>query len=429
MVGVMELQRRRATAIKDLRALLDAAGNEDRALTDAEVIKHDELLRSQDDLGKRIEREKQTGELEEGLRAVEPRRGAEQPQKPEGETTGFRGLGEMLQAVASVREGRRDPRLYEFRDAASGMSEFVPSDGGFLVQKDMAQELIKKTYDVAVVAPRCRRITVSGNGLKLKGIDETSRANGSRWGGVLAYWQAEADTATATKPKFREIDLDLKKLLAFCYATDELLADATALESVITQAFAEEMAFKLDDAIINGDGVGKPLGVLAAPCLVSVTGETGQTSTTIVAENVIKMRSRLWARSRGGAVWLINQDCEPQLMTMGVAVGTGGIPVWLPANGLTTIPYDRLFGAPVIPIEQCATMGTVGDIIYGDFGEYLLIEKGGLQAASSIHVRFLYDENCFRFVLRTDGEPSWNSALTPFKGSNTISPFVAVATR
>ena len=45
--------------------------------------------------------------------------------------------------------------------------------------------------------------------------------------------------------------------------TDELLADAGALENILSQAFAEEIGFKLDDAIINGDGAGKPLGVLA----------------------------------------------------------------------------------------------------------------------------------------------------------------------
>ena len=64
-----------------------------------------------------------------------------------------------------------------------------------------------------------------------------------------------------------------------------------------------------------------------------------------------------------------------------------------------------------------------------DLSQYLMIEKGGIQSAASIHVQFLTDETVFRFVLRTDGEPVWNSAVTPFTGTNTLSPFVVLDTR
>ena len=58
-----------------------------------------------------------------------------------------------------------------------------------------------------------------------------------------------------------------------------------------------------------------------------------------------------------------------------------------------------------------------------------LIDKGGMKAASSIHVRFLYDENVFRFIYRVDGKPIWNKPLTPYKGSASVSPFVTLAKR
>ena len=102
----------------------------------------------------------------------------------------------------------------------------------------------------------------------------------------------------------------------------------------------------------------------------------------------------------------------------------------MPAGGLSDLPYGKIYTRPVLPIEQCATLGTVGDIILADLSQYLLIEKGGIKTASSIHVQFLTDETAFRFVYRVNGQPVWNSALTPFKGtSNTLSPFVALATR
>jgi hypothetical protein len=52
-----------------------------------------------------------------------------------------------------------------------------------------------------------------------------------------------------------------------------------------------------------------------------------------------------------------------------------------------------------------------------------------MPADSSIHVRFMTNETTFRFIYRFNAQPIWNSAITPFKGSNTLSPFVALATR
>jgi hypothetical protein len=49
-----------------------------------------------------------------------------------------------------------------------------------------------------------------------------------------------------------------------------------------------------------------------------------------------------------------------------------------------------------------------------------------MESASSMHVRFLNDEMAFRITFRVDGHALWNSALTPFKGTNTLSPFVTL---
>jgi len=166
---------------------------------------------------------------------------------------------------------------------------------------------------------------------------------------------------------------------------------------------------------------------------VTVAAEVGQPANTILFENLVNMWSRAYGRSRPNMVWLINQDIEPQLFAMSLAVGVGGIPVYLPANGLSGSPYGTLLGRPVIPIEQAATLGTTGDIMLADLQQYLMIDKsgpyGGIQAASSIHVKFTHDETAFRFVYRVGGQPLWNSPLTPFKGANTQSPFVVLATR
>jgi HK97 family phage major capsid protein len=223
--------------------------------------------------------------------------------------------------------------------------------------------------------------------------------------------------------------MTLNKLMGLYYATDELLTDAAALGSIVEMAFAEEFAFMLDDGAIRGTGAGQMLGILNAACLVSVAKEAGQAADSVVPENIIKMWSRLWARSRPNAVWFINQDVEPKLHTMSITVGTGGVPVYMPAGGLSQSMYSTLFGRPVIPIEQCATVGDKGDIVLADMSQYLTAVKGGIQAAQSIHVQFLTDETAFRWVYRTDGQPWWKSALTPYKGSNSQSPFVTLDAR
>jgi HK97 family phage major capsid protein len=83
----------------------------------------------------------------------------------------------------------------------------------------------------------------------------------------------------------------------------------------------------------------------------------------------------------------------------------------------------------MVAIEQAPTLGTVGDIVLADLNQYLLVDKGGVQTATSIHVAFLTDEQVLRFTYRVAGQPLWHSALTPFQGSGTLSPFVSLATR
>jgi HK97 family phage major capsid protein len=343
-------------------------------------------------------------------------------------------FGEFLFAVrkAAVPDGPVVDKRLLISNAASGASEGVLSDGGFLVEKETTNELLKDTYETSVLAPMCKKYPISANknGIKINMIDESSRADGSRQGGVLAYWEGEADALTASKPKFGQLELNLKKLTGLYYATDELLDDTVALQAAVTDFFSEEFSFKLDDAILRGTGVGMPLGIHNSPALITVSKTANQTADTISFNNVNDMWARCRARNRIRAAWFINQEIEPQLPKMVVSTGTyTGIAVYMPPTGIAGQMYGTLFGRPVIPIEQASAIGDVGDIMLADMGEYLLIDKGGIQGASSIHVRFLYDESVFRFIYRVDGKPKRNKPLTPYKGANTLSPFIVLEAR
>ena len=429
-----EMRARRKELIDKTRNIRSIANQENRELSDEEARVVNESLERSEHLSKEIKTEERLGAQED--LALESHRDAIRPDvgagsTPPGQPKFFRSFGEQLQAVyrAAQPGAKLDSRLEQ--RAVSGMSEGVPADGGFLVQTDFATELIKRVYSTGAVAARCRQIAIgpNSNGVTINAINETSRADGSRWGGVKVYWTAEAGDKTATQPEFRQIELKLKKLTGLAYATDELLQDSSALESVLMQAFAEEFAFRLDDAIIRGAGGGQPMGILNAGCLVTQAIEGGQLADTIVAENLVNIWSRLWVGSRQNAVWFINQSIEPQLYTMGLAVGLGGVSVYMPPGGFSASPYGSIFGRPVIAIEQTDTLGDLGDIILADMSQYLLATKGGIQSASSIHVRFVNDETTFRFVYRVDGQPAWASALTPFNTAPTVSPFVTLAAR
>ena len=268
----------------------------------------------------------------------------------------FKNLGEMCQAVrmAALGQGPRHPGL-DMLAAAAGASEAVPSDGGIFVQKDIATDLLQRTYATGEVLSRVNRFPISANsnGLKMFSVDETSRADGSRFGGVQGFWTGEAAPMVGSRPKYKEIKLELHKLTALSYATDELLSDATALSAYLQKLVPQELNFKLEDSFFRGTGAGMPQGFLNAAAKIAVAKETGQLAATIVFQNIVKMFSRMWAPSRANAVWFINQDIEPELMALALPVGTGGIPVYLPANGLSDSPFARLMGRPVIPVEYC----------------------------------------------------------------------------
>lgn len=400
-----------------------------------EAKRHSEITARLAALGPQLEEMDRLREMERQAPAVqEIYRGSEaddeddEPDLP----APFGSLGEQLQSVRSstLQGARVDSRLLEIQ-AATGASEGVQSDGGFLVQHDFSSELLRLVHETGVLAGRTDRTPISGNanGLKINAVDETSRADGSRQGGIQAYWVAEAGAPTKTKPKFRRMELELQKLAGLFYSTDELLMDAAALQSEVAGWFREEFGFKLDDAIIRGTGAGQPLGILGHAGTVSVGKKGGQEAATILKENIEQMYARMWPRSIPRAEWFINQDCWPALFQLSQVVGVGGVPVFLPPGGLSAAPFGMILGRPVTPIEQCETLGTVGDIIFADFSQYKMIEKGGIAAASSIHVKFEEDETAFRFILRTDGQPKRNAPLTPYKGTKTQSSFITLATR
>ena len=353
----------------------------------------------------------------------------------------FSGLGEQLAAIAYAQSPRGsfqglggviDKRLYEQNLSATGASAAVPADGGFAIGTEFSTALLTKAAETARIFPLCQNIPIGegSDSLELPYVDETSRVNGSRFGGVQAYWTGEADSPTQTKPKLARHEIRLESLKCLAYATERLLRNAPAMATLFENAFASELAFKLDDAIWRGDGVGKPLGFsiqnYGTQLLVQVAKKTGQAADTFVIENATSMLSRLYREPGDRIVWLCNPDTIGQFPLLTV----GQQPVFLPNNSVAgSIQYGTFLGFPVIPVEQAETLGDAGDIVLANLSKYVVITQGGIRAAQSMHVRFIFDEMTFKWSIDVNGQSAIKTPITPFKGSNTLSPFVTTAAR
>ena len=351
------------------------------------------------------------------------------------EDKSFESFGHQMVAIAKAQtpgatERDVDPRLKSVK-AISGMNETVGSEGGYLVQSQFSDSMITRAFGESVLAPACSNVTIGpgANALHWNERSDYDQQDSAR--DVQVYWTAEGGEATAAKGKLKRQSMGLENLRGLYYATEESLEDAPSLGMMMDSWFHEEYSFKIDHAILRGDGVQKPLGILNSSCLVSQAKESAQTADTINAANVAKMYSRMWAPSIGNAAWYINQEALPQIMLMTLTTSGIEYPIWTPpSTGLTGAPGGLLMGRPIRFLDHCSTLGDVGDILLMDMSKYRLITKGGVRQDASIHVRFIYHETTFRFTMRINGQPVWSSTVTPSQATtHTRSPFVTLAAR
>lgn len=345
---------------------------------------------------------------------------------------GFTSLADFAVAVAEARNPRTDERLMKVA-AGTGLQQSISQDGGVLVPPAYSKRIWEGVQQRSQsLLSMCDQIPIDMGveSLTVPAINETSRADGSRWGGVRGYWKAELSQMTSSAAKLRDVKLTPQELYVFSYISDKLLRNAPqAASRLMETGAADEIAFKVGDSIINGDGNGKPLGILNSACIISVAKETGQAATTLVAKNFSKMRLRMHPAYWGGAVWLVNPDVRAEMDDLQFSTGTSGTLVYLPEGGLSGNPYSTLFGRPVMPIEYCATLGTTGDVILANLSGYAAAVKGVVDSAYSMHLKFDYAQTAYRIIFEVDGQPWLQSAITPYKGSTTTSTFVKLDTR
>jgi len=221
--------------------------------------------------------------------------------------------------------------------------EGVGTDGGYLVPPD-----VRTAVADAVLGE-----------LSLLGLTDLNRTDRNAvyvpenaspsWLGPTPSITAEGAAFPQVKMALKGRTLQLHKLAVLLPASDELLEDGgPALKSYLTNAVSERLLFSATNLLLNGDGVGNPLGLLKSGALIVQEKETSQTADTINFPNVRKMWRRLYGPCRARAVWLANPDAEEQLQGM---TTPGGSPVLVyPPDS----PCGYLLGRPLLVSEACA---------------------------------------------------------------------------
>lgn len=347
-----------------------------------------------------------------------------QPKAAVDPKAGFGRFGEFLLSAMDAGRGRKfDARLAPL--AAAGSDEqggYSAPYGGFAVPEGFMAELLTVSPEADMISGLVQQIPMQSPSVKIPARVDKNHAT-SVTGGLRVYRRAEADQVSASRMQMEQVHLEAHSLMGLAYVTEELLQDSPlSMLAIMEQGFRDEFSAELMDERINGDGVGRSLGILNSGCLVSVAKESGQTADTIVVANVLKARARCWGYDN--AVWIANHNALPQIAQL-TLTGTGGASLFSLGDG--TGP-STLLGKPIIFTEFCPTVGDQGDLICANLTQYLEGIYQGVTGAESMHVRFVENERAFRFTMRRAGQPWWRSALTPRNGDS-LSPFVAIAAR
>ena len=334
-------------------------------------------------------------------------------------THGFNSPSEFYKAIfhRNLAMGDVDARLKD-------LSINIGADGGFLIPESLRAELLQVPLEAAIVRPRAMIVPMDSLTVPFPTIDDTSHAS-NVYGGIVANWTDENTTITENQPTFGRVVLQAKKLALYTEVPNELFQDSIiSLEAFLNQIYPLAIAYFEDDAFLVGTGAGQPLGVLNAanPALVT---QSRDTANEVNWDDLVNMFARMLPSSIASAIWPINQEVFPQLATMSLDVGTGGSAVWL-SNGVAG-PPATILGRPVVITEKVPALGSQADISFVDFRQYLLGDRQTLTMMTSPHFKFQQDQTAIRATERVDGQPWMRSAITPRNGTNTLSPYVALA--
>ena len=316
---ILELREKRNTAWNAAKTFLDSHRTEKGTLTAEDDATYSRMEQEIADLGKEITRLERQEALEAELNkpvnkplTSKPVTAAEKPAKTGRASDAYKDA--MLSAMRS-----------NFRNVSNVLQEGVDTDGGYLVPEEYDRRLIDVLDGENIMRSLATKITTAGQ----HKINIAATKPAAAWieeGGQLSFGDATFD----------QILLDSHKLHVAIRVTEELLYDnAFGLENYIITQFGKALANAEEDAFLNGDGVGKPLGLFAA----SGGGQIAETLTAAIkADDIINLVYALKRPYRKNASFIMN---DKNIAVIRKLKDNNGAYIWQPSAQAGE--PDRLF--------------------------------------------------------------------------------------
>lgn len=353
---ILELIENRNKAWEAAKAFVDTKRDKDGILSAEDAKTYAEMEQKVKNMSAEIERMQAMDAMERELAKPTSTPITENPMNTHRDTPKKTG-----RFSDEYKKAALDAIRSNFRHVSNVMQEGVDADGGYLVPDEYDSRLIKKLTEENVIRRLAHRLTTSGEH-KINIAATTPAASWIEEGGALSFGDATFD----------QIILDAHKLHVAVKVTEELLYDSMFdIESYLFDEFGKALANAEEDAFINGNGTGKPLGILAATGGAQV-GVTAASTTAITADELINLVYSLKRPYRKNAVFLMNDQTISAIRKL---KDGNGVYLWQPA--LTQGETDRLLGYPVYTSQYMPTIEAgAKTIAFGDFSYYNIGDRG-----------------------------------------------------
>lgn len=345
---ILELREKRNKAWEAAKAFLESHRTEKGTLTAEDDATYTQMEQEINDLGKEIARL----ERQEALEA-ELNRPVNQPLT----TKPGSGRGEEPKTGRASDEYRKamlDAFRSNFKRVSNVLQEGVDADGGYLVPEEYDRRLIDTLSEENIMRRLATIITTSGEH-KIN-IAATKPA---------ASWIEEGGALTFGDATFSQILLDAHKLHVAIKVTEELLYDnAFNLEGYILDQFGKALGNAEEDAFLNGDGNGKPLGLFAATGGGTVAGTL---TAAIKSDDMLDLVYALKRPYRKKASFIMN---DKTLSSLRKLKDNNGAYIWQPSYQAGE--PDRVLGYAV----HTSAYAPEDAIAFGDYKYYNIGDRG-----------------------------------------------------
>jgi len=184
-----------------------------------------------------------------------------------------------------------------------------------------------------------------------------------RTGTMTASWGGETTPATATQPAYGQQKINVYELKCYVDVSNTLLEDAAFnLEAELAFDFAEEFGRAEGAAFINGDGTGKPNGLLNTAGIETLD----TTGADLKADDLIDVFHDLPGAYASRAVWGMNRSVIGAVRKLKNANGD-----YLWQDALTAGNPPTILGRPVVELPDMpdypAADAEALPIVFGDF--------------------------------------------------------------